>query len=366
MTAALIGAMACGGAQDEAGEANGGDPDVVQLDSAGLAAAGIELVDVRNLESTFLEATGTLTYDENAVARVGPKVEGRIVRIVHDLGDRVESGTALVILESPELGEVQAELARGQSALDLARDNYQREARLYEQKVSSQKEMLEARAAFEAAAADLEAARAKLRTLSGLPSGDGAFAVVAPIPGTVVERDVVVGQIAGPGDQLFTVAYLNQLWLVVDIYEKDLSRIARGQRAAIRTQAFPDIVFTGRVSYLGLVVDPGSHTVKARVIVDNPGGLRPGMFARAEIVLPAPAGTRAVPRQAIHELRGSQVVFVPESGGRFRAVPIQTGADVSDELVIVLSGLQVGQRVVGNGSFFLKSELLKATFGDGD
>jgi cobalt-zinc-cadmium efflux system membrane fusion protein len=322
---------------------------------------------VRLVRSTVLEATGTLAYDADAVAMVGPKAEGRIVRVVHDLGERVGRGEALALLESQEVGDLHAELARARAAAAVARRDYERERSLYEQEVSSEKEMLEARAAYESAVADTAAATAKLRTLGALDRDGTGFQVSTPVAGTVVERDAVVGQIVGADDQLFTVADLTRLWLIVDIYEKDLARVRAGLDVEIRTRAFPDTVFHGEVTYLGQVVDPDSHTVKARVVADNPGGLlRPGMFVRAGIVLPEPMGTLAVPRAAVQTLRDTTVVFVPEGEGRFRAVPVRTGAQVGDGLVVLAAGVPEGQPVVGAGSFFLKSELLKATFGDID
>lgn len=367
-TGALL--LACSGGGESPGEdegGGGGDPDLVQLDSAGLAAADLELDSVRLVETTVLEATGTLAWNGNAVAMVGPKAEGRIVRVVHDLGDRVGRREPLALLESQEVGDLHAELARARTAAALARQDYERERSLYEQQVSSEKEMLEARAAWESAVADTAAATAKLRTLGALESEGTGFQVSSPIAGTVVERDAVMGQIVGPEDQLFTVADPSRLWLIVDVYEKDLPKVSAGLDVAIHTRAFPDTTFHGEVTYLGQVVDPESHTVKARVVADNPGGrLRPGMFARAGIVLPEPVGTLAVPRAAVQTLRDTTVVFVPEGGGRFRAVPVRTGAPVGDSLVVLVAGIPGGQRVVGAGSFFLKSELLKATFGDVD
>lgn len=340
---------------------------VVALDSTAVAVAEIEVDSVRLVHNSTLHANGVLTYDANAVAMVGPKVEGRIVRVFHDLGDRVSRGTRLAILESQEVGDIRAEVGRAQAEADLARQNYEREQRLQEENVSSEKEMLEARAAFESATAALHAAKAKLRVLGALEADTTGFALIAPLAGTVVERNAVVGQIAGPEDQIFTIVDLMQLWLVVDIYDKDLTKIAAGQDVRIRTDAFRDAIFNGRVSYVGQILDPESHTIKVRVLVENPGQLRPGMFARAEVELPEPDGTLAVPRKAVQKLEGETVVFIPQEGCcRFQAIPIRIGAQVDVDFIVVLSGVQAGQRIVGQGSFFLKSELLKASFGDAD
>jgi len=134
----------------------------------------------------------------------------------------------------------------------------------------------------------------------------------------------------------------------------------------IRTEAFPDAVFDGRITYLAQVLDFESRTVKARVVVENPGALRPGMFARADIVVPEPPGTLAVPRAAVQELGGATVVFVPDGEGVFRAVPVDLGNKIGNDLVVVRSGVEANQKIVGKGAFFLKSELSKSTFGDAD
>jgi len=364
---ATVVALACSGPVRESERKPENDHvDSVRLDARAVSAAEITVDSVRAIADSVVQTTGTLSYNENAVAKVGPKTEGRIVRVMHDLGDRVDHGAALAVLESQEVGDVRADAGRAAAEVELARENYEREQRLYNQRVSSEKEMLEARAAYESAVTDLKAANAKLRTLGASGTDITEFAVSAPMSGTVVERDAIIGQIVGPEAPLFTIADLSELWLIVDVYEKDLARVSKGQHVSIRTEAFPEAVVDGRIAYLGEIVDSVSRTVKARVVVENSGPLRPGMFARADIVVPEPSGTLAVPRAAVQELDGSTVVFVPDGEGVFRAVPVELGNRIDDDLVLVRSGLEANQKIVGKGSFFLKSELSKSTFGDTD
>ena len=365
---------ACGGGVDAEGEEREADHEegFVELDASAVSAVEIEMVTVEEGFDEVLEATGTVIYDQNRVAYVGPRAEGRVVEIARDLGDRVEAGTVLAVLESPELGEAEAQHDASRAELELARENHEREQALYDKGISSRKEMLEARTAYDAAQAAFRASEARHRTLGALGTeathgGNGAmFSVVAPLAGTVVERGITLGQIAGPEDRLFTVAALQSLWLTLDIYDKDLTRVREGQIVEVRVAPFGEEVFHGRVSYLGQVIDSITRTVKARVEIQNMDErLRPGMFARATITGLDAAGTVTVHESAIQNLEGRDVVFVAVAGSeppRFEIRGVVLGTRVGGDRIIVLEGLGVGETVVGVGSFYLKSEILKESF----
>jgi len=230
--------------------------------------------------------------------------------------------------------------------------------------------MVEARTEFRSKEAAFRAATARHRTLGAVDHPDdtvsigGLYALSAPIPGTVVERDLVLGQIVGPEDDLFTVADLTNLWIVLDIYDRDLSRVREGLEVEIRTAAFQDETYQGTLTYVGQIVDPTTRTVKARVEISNPRRtLRPGMFGTAVIHGLESDGALAVPQEAIQEIAGRSVVFVPAEPGRFEIRNVTVGSVLGGELVSILDGLSEGERVVSKGSFYLKSELLKESFG---
>lgn len=377
---ALVSAGACGAKEDADGDAAGVGVvaeateapalERVTLDSAAAATIGLEVVEVGTVSESALSATGTVVYDQNRVSHVGPRAEGRVVRIERDLGDRVGLGAPLAVLESPDLGEAEAEHARTQSELRLAEENWRREQGLYEKGISSRKEMLEARTEYERARAALGAAEARHRTLGALDHTDdsidvaGLYTVAAPLAGTVVKRNLVLGQIVGPEDDLFTVADLSRLWLILDIYDHDLSRVMEGLDVEVQARGYGDEAFRGTLSYVGQVVDSLTRTVKARVVVENPGHrLRPGMFATATIRGLSAGAAVAVPAAAVQRIDERTVVFVPDTRGGYRVRDVVTGGQAGDGLVLVLDGLQAGERVVSEGSFYLKSELLKDSFG---
>jgi membrane fusion protein, heavy metal efflux system len=370
---ALAWTVACSASPKES-ESGSTDEDhlegFVEMDSAAVANVGLEVVPVSAVIDAVLRATGTIIYNQNQVSFVGPRAEGRVVGIETDLGRRVRVGDPLAVLESPELGEAEAGHEQARAEVELARENYEREVGLFEDGISSRKEMSEARADFRSKEGAFRAATARHRTLGATDHSDdsvslaGMYTLSAPIAGTVVEREVVLGEIIGVEDDIFTIADLTKLWIVLDIYDRDLSRVRAGLHVEIRTAAFRDRTFEGTLTYVGQVVDPTTRTVKARVEISNPERiLRPGMFATAVVHGLESDGALAVPDQSIQEVDGSTVVFVPAGPGRFEIRDVTVGSALSDDLATILSGLSEGERVVSRGSFYLKSELLKESFG---
>jgi cobalt-zinc-cadmium efflux system membrane fusion protein len=170
----------------------------------------------------------------------------------------------------------------------------------------------------------------------------------------------------GPGDRLFTVADLTRLWIELDVFERDLGRVAEGQPVEVVTPAWPDRVFEGRIVYVGDIVAAPTRTVRARVELDNEEGLlKPGMFATARVGLVDGPRVVAVPRGAVQTLEGRAVVWIPvdDEPGAFRARLVEIGDDLSEGFVEVVGGLSIGDRLVVEGAFTLKSELAKGGFG---
>jgi RND family efflux transporter MFP subunit len=158
-----------------------------------------------------------------------------------------------------------------------------------------------------------------LRLLGAAAHGEGGhFDVVAPYDGVVVERHGARGEVVGPADQLFTVADLTRLWIELDVFEWDLAAVAEGQSVEVTTAAWPGRTFPARIVYVGDILDPASRTVRARVELENAdGALKPGMFATAFVATAAGSTTVAVPRDAVQNVEGSDVVWRPgdEPGG---------------------------------------------------
>ncbi|MEX1258548.1 MAG: efflux RND transporter periplasmic adaptor subunit [Gemmatimonadota bacterium] len=332
----------------------------VLLDSTAIALAGIQVGPAEARETSGLPVTGTITFDANLVSHVGSRTEGRIVRLDANIGQHVSAGDVLAVLESPEIGQLRAEDREAEELAAIASENYARKQRLAEQGISSRREVLESEAELRRAEAAVRSVEERLRVLGASDGVGGEFAITAPFVGTVVARDASLGEMAAPENELFTVADLARLWIELDVFERDLSRVAVGQSVEVTTAAFPDRVFPGRIGYLGAILDPVTRTIDARVELPNPdAALRPGMFAHAVIQIPGGGGpTVVVPAEAIQDIEGQPSVFVPtEVPGEFRPTPVDVGQTVANGLVEIRAGLEPGALIVLTGAFALRSEL---------
>ncbi|MHB8111811.1 MAG: efflux RND transporter periplasmic adaptor subunit, partial [Syntrophorhabdaceae bacterium] len=190
--------------------------------------------------------------------------------------------------------------------------------------------------------------------------------VASPIGGIVIEKTVTQGEVVNPDKQLFLVADLSTLWVVVDVYEKDISRLRVGTGVKVSVAAFPDRIFKGTISYIADVVDEKTRTEKARITIDNASGLlKPGMFATV-LMEAAHGGTErliAVPEEAVLLDGAKQCVFVQVAPDKFKKRDIETGRALGKRLEVI-AGLKEGERVAVQGAFILKSELKKGELGE--
>lgn len=380
------------GGQEEAAadqpkqETKGPEPQkgIVELPAEAYASAGIKTVpvEVRSLAAE-IDTTGQVGFNEDRLAHVSPRVAGRITSVRATLGQRVARGQALAVIDSVDLGKARADYRQARAREDLTRGAFERESRLAADKISSQKEVLEARAAHLEAQAALRNAEETLRlfglspaqigTLRSGEPGISLLPVASPFDGTVVEKEANLGEMVGPEQKLFTVADLRRVWIGIDVFEKDLRRVHLGDGVAAEVDAYPGETFEGKVSFIGAQVDSGTRAVRARLEIDNGGGrLRPGMFARVRLSDPhTPGGgaagppVAAVPESALQRKGSGFVAFVPAGERRYQQRAVRTGRR-SGGFVEVLDGLKPGEQVVVQGSFLLLSEASKTTMGEGE
>ncbi|MGD9524818.1 MAG: efflux RND transporter periplasmic adaptor subunit [Gemmatimonadales bacterium] len=365
--------LACGGATppiEDAGDDHAADSAaaaVVAVDSGTMTSVGIRVDTVGSAATGALTVTGTVTYDANLVSHIGARTAGRVLELRADIGDAVGDGQVLTVLESPQVGQVRSEEREAEDLLEIAQENFDREKRLESQGISSRKELLVAEADLRRAEAALRSAQERLRVLGAGHGNGGEFGLTAPFDGVVVERQVTRGEMVDPEDRLFLVADLSRVWVLLDVFERDLSGVRLGQPVEVTTTAWPDRAFAGRIVYLGAVLDTTTRTVRARVEVPNRDrALRPGMFATARIGT-ADSGSLqpVVPRDAVQELAGETVVFVPAGRpGEFRARPVVLGRPIDPDRVAIVAGLAIGDAVVVSGAFMLRSELAKGEIGE--
>ena len=384
----LLVLFACGGASsgDERGDERGGEHggehgdehgEEVALSAEAVEAARIEVAPAREgALSGVLELPARVALDPREEAVISAWIEGQVDSIQVRPGDSITKGQLLATVQSPELGQAVAAY-RAAVALDRAADaRLERLKRLEADGVSSRAEVLDAEAEHAGTAGALEAAEERLRIMGVDPSiGDphsgqhfsSRVPVISPVEGEVFRTEVVAGQRVAPGDTLFHVGDLESIWLLMDLYERDLSKIAVGQEVRFTVAAWPEQSFTGTVEQVGDWVEPEARTVEVRAVVANPDHkLKPNMFATAAVTVGGGEGIRGIilPEGAIAEVEGREVVFVEEEPGTYVARPVRV-ADRTGSNVLIAEGVEVGEPVVVAGSFALKSELAKSELGEG-
>jgi membrane fusion protein, heavy metal efflux system len=304
--------------------------------------------------------TGKVTFDENHTQRVASPIDGRATKMLVELGDKVKPGQALVELTSPHVSELQAEAQKTAQDLGLAEKGLERARKLKLDGAVSEKEAAQAEADYRKAKADAARTEAQLRSLSVSATDPTVSAALrAQIGGTVVDRNVLVGQEvrADSALPLMTISDLSTVWVQADVYEQDLGLVSNGATVKIHVPAYPDEAFDGKVEHVGDVVDPASRTVKLRCSVPNPGNrLKPEMFAKIELMEAPGQKVLVVPTRAIITNADGARVIVASEGNVFRERSVNIGPEV-DEKVRILSGLRPGERVVTDGAIFVKREM---------
>lgn len=341
--------------------------------SAQIATATVS----RRAEAGLLVANAVIEAAADLQARVGPRVAGRITSLGAGVGDRVKKGQVLAELDSAELGRAKADYLAALAVSEVAEGSAGRERALFEKKISSEKDWREAQASAIKARAERDAAENRLHAL-GLSDADlpelkdeghysSSIPITAPISGAVVERSVTLGEMVESTDSLFIVMDLREVWILVDVYERDLPKVRVEQRATIRVAAYPERSFEGTVQSIGAIVEPRTRAVKVRVVLENPGGvLKPGMFATVTLRGTEGAGRERLllPSTAVARDGDRTIVFVPRGDLEFELREVKLGIE-SGGLVEVITGLSAGEPVVTRGAFQLKSELQKAKLGGG-
>ncbi len=320
--------------------------------------------------SSEVMTSGKVTFDDLRVSHVFSPVTGRVVRINAEPGQRVKKGDALVVLDSPDVGQAFSDLAKAQADLDQAQHEFKRQEELFRAKAGSERDFEAAKDNFQRTKAELERSRRKARLLSA-GGGDQVsqeFTLRSPIDGEVIARSVNPGMEVqglyggGTAAELFTIGELDSVWVMADVFEMDLGRLKTGAKVKVRAIAFPDQVFEGKADWVSDALDPTTRTARVRCVIDNPKHLlKPEMFASVTIEVD-PRQVLALPRTAVLRLGEQTVVFVelepaPDGRRRFEERPVAVEEEVSGDLVPVKRGVAAGDRVVVAGAILLSGML---------
>ncbi len=317
----------------------------------------------------WVEISGRIEANDRSVTRIGAAVTGRVTEVLAEVGDRVQRGQALARVASSELTSAQMGFLKAHSAASQAERAVERARQLIQADVIGSAELQRRESELAVARAELRAAGDQLR-LMGLPTeaidrlkDQGTLhpvaAVSATLAGVVIERKVSNGQVAQPGDHLFTVADLDTVWVVGALPEQTARSVQAGQTVLIEVPALGNRALTGKIVYVGDTVSPETRSVTIRTQVDNPKrDLKPQMLASMRVR----GGTQdmlALPSQAVVRENDRDHVFVRTADQRYRLTPVELGP-AQDQVRPVIKGLSAGAEVVVEGAFHMNNERKRA------
>lgn len=353
--------------EEKHGHAHGADDDhaeegTVTLTAAQIAAAGIKIAPAGSgMLAREAAVPGRIVAAADRMAQIVPKVGGTVTEARKNLGDMVEKGEVLALIESREMAEAVADHLAASRAEELARTTFNREKGLWDKKITAEQDYLNARNAHQEAKIRLDLSKQKLQALgheddSGKDGNTRFHALRSPLSGRVIARELTLGEYVDSTHSAYTVADLSVVWVETAIAPGDLPFVKEGQSAMITGGASKA---EGKLIFVSPAIDPATRAAKAIIELDNTDSAwRPGEFANAAIATSAQETDILVPKDAIQTIEGKSAVFV-RTGKGFEKRYVTTGREDSRH-VEIMSGLSIGEPIAVSSTFTLKAELGKA------
>jgi len=309
-----------------------------------------------------LRLTGAVAYNSFLTTPVISQVSGPVSRIMVSPGQQVKKEQPMLYVSSPDYSQLRANYLKARDAHSLAHKNYIRAQDLYAHHAIAERDLQAAESAEIQAQADQTAAEQSLKIL-GIPRPDTLIEnptspeipLLAPIPGETVERLCAPGQVLQAGQtQCFTISNMSTVWVLANVYENQLAYVHVGDPVTIKTDAYPD-VFHGKISFMGAALDPTSRTLQARIDTKNPSGrLKKDMYVTATVVAGKIDNALLVPDSAVlRDAENEPFLYVVTGQAQFTRRSVKLGQS-SDGKTQVVSGLEPGEQVAGDGSLFLQ------------
>ncbi|MFH1231930.1 MAG: efflux RND transporter periplasmic adaptor subunit [Planctomycetota bacterium] len=327
-----------------------------------------------------IDTVGEITLNKNRVARIQSRVAGIISNVKIDLGQSVKEGDILLELDSMELHESQLIYLKYRSLLEVADRQFKRETALYEKKLTTEQEMLDARANYEETKIELESARKKLSALGmnekeieqlSDPTQHETFIplmIRSPLTGVVINKNVTQGEQVNTDTEVAVIADLSTLWVWIDLYEKEFASVIHARQTSdikveISVESYPGKVFSGKIDYISDSVSEKTRTIKARISISNTDNLlKHGMFAKCKLLIISGHGRLIIPKESL--LKDAQMAFVFKhlKENLFIKQDVKPGTEYTD-YVEVIEGLNASDLIIVEGGFALKSDILREKMG---
>lgn len=331
---------------------------------ANLSAQAVQAVNFR----TEILTEGNLAYDDDATTQVFSPYTGRVTRIYAKLGDVVKQGQPLMAVAATEFVQARSDLVNARAQVDLARATEKRQHSLYQAKSGALKDWLQSKADLAAAESSLQAARGKLqilgktdRQIGEMEQGKGSAddRVLSPISGTVIQRQVGLGQYinsaaGGAANPVYTIGNLSKLWMIANVREADAASVKVGQPVMVRVSAYPGRIYKATITWIAPAIDPLTRRLPVRAEVDNSDGtLKAMMFANFDILVGDESTAPGIPESSIVYEGSEARVYVVKSDGAIVMRNVKLGRTRQDGMVEVESGLSPGERIVTGGTLFI-------------
>lgn len=336
--------------------------DKATLSDEQIKAANIELAQAApGTVRMLLALPGEIRFNDDRTAHIVPKVAGVAESVSANLGQQVSKGQVLAVIASPQVAELRSELLNAQKRLGLARTNYEREKKLFDDRISPEMDVLQARQAMQEAEIAVSNANEKLKALgaSGSSGALNRFELRAPFDAMVVEKHLALGEAVKEDAAVMTLSDLSVVWAELKVSAQDLTRLHVGDTVQVQSTSSAESA-QGKVAYVGALIGEQTRTAVARVVLPNPKlGWRPGLFVNVQVQADQKQAAVTVKNDAIHELEGKQVVFVRVKDG-FKARPVELGGS-DGNVTEVIKGLKAGESYAAANSFVIKADIGKSS-----
>lgn len=384
----------------------------VSLSGEQIKLMGIEVSPISDINiSGYIKVTGEVKINQEQESKVGGIISGRIKSVNVKEGSNVSSGQVLATLENIDLVSIQTDYITSKNEVEYAKQELDRQKRISD--ITSKKSIAELEANYKRALTNMRSLEQRLSSYKINKNrfdnvGEDTtvnvqryYSITSPISGNVVSRMITIGQFVDPSTEMFHIVNTSTVYVDLNIFEKDLAKISKGQKVKIETSTYGDEVFEGNISNINSIFDDASRTVKVRVLIKNKGNkLLPNMFVTAKILVDE-SNVKAVPKSALVEEGEEKFIFVKtnekhedehkeprhkegdndaehkedehkgehghEGGVVFKKVMVRTGVEDDKYIEIFpIETIEGDNEVVTSGAFYLKSELKKEELGEHD
>ncbi len=305
-----------------------------------------------------LSLTGMVAPDENKMARIFPLVSGVSQDVHVQLGDQVKKGQTLAVIRSTEVAGYTKDMVSAEADLRSAKRALQSAKDLYQSGLSSEKDLEQAQSDQDKASAEYKRAGAVMAINR---TGSRGYEITSPINGYIIEKNLTDHmQIREDNaEHLFTVADLSTVYILINIYESDISKVKNGSEVKITTLSYPDKVFKGKIDKVYSMIDPENKVMRARVKIDNPGDLlKPQMFAKVSVADLSGDTMPSVPAASIIFDHDGSFVLIKDGSSKVHIQPVKVAKTVEDT-AYVSEGLKAGDVVISSRQLFLYESLKK-------